>query len=238
MISRIKSFLTWGGLLFLVALAFSSGTQWGLIFVGAVVGFMVLILLFGKRENLTKNYAKLLVAALLAVFVSSFYSAVQLGRPITHTDSFFKYAEVDFERQKLAYTETGEAMFKIGIKTDQFEKLVDFYRPIAEESQRKNDQYAWSYFELEAASIDRDIFFGSNDSQDAKSFSSQLQKLETTDSDQVDSYRLKSGIKKLMEGFAEFDDDLGPCRAIIWHSDEVTREFFWFEKTQQGYINP
>ena len=100
------------------------------------------------------------------------------------------------------------------------------------------DRYAWSYFELEAASIDRDTFFGSNDSQDAEPFSSQLQKLETTDSDQVDSYRLKSGIKKLMEGFAEFDDDLGPCRAIIWHSDEVTREFFWFEKTQQGYINP
>lgn len=238
MVARIKSFLTWAGLLLVVALPLSSGEKWGMIFAGIVVGIMVLIFLSSKRENLTKHNALLFVAALFMIFVSTFYNAVQLGRPITHTDSFFKYADVDFDRHKLAYSESGEAMFRIGLKTEEFEKLVNFYRPIAKESYENDDQYLWSYFELEPRCIDRDTFFDSNDSLDGEPFSSQLQNLETTDSDMVDSHRLKSGIGKLMEGFAEFDDELGPCRAIIWHSHEVTREFYWFEKTQQGYINP
>ena len=66
----------------------------------------------------------------------------------------------------------------------------------------------------------------------------QRKNLETTDQDLSDSFYVRQGIEKLMQGFPEFGVELGPCRVLIWHSPEVTREFYWFESQQKGYINP
>ncbi len=237
MAARIKALLTWAGLLLLVALLFESGKA-GLVCACIVVGIMVLNVLLSKRENLTRHNASLLVVVLVVVFFITFLDAVNLTRPLTHTDSFFKDANVDFDRQELAYSRTGQAMFKIGLGTEEFEKLESHYRQIAQDSQRDDGQYDWAYFELESDCIDRDTFFDSDDRVGGELFSSKLQKMETTDSDIVDSGRIKSGIRMVMEGFPEFDDGLGRCRTIIWYAPEVTREFYWFEKQQQGYMNP
>jgi len=62
--------------------------------------------------------------------------------------------------------------------------------------------------------------------------------METTQSTALESHRLKDSIEEVMEGFPEFGEELGRCRVIVWDSPEVTREFYWFEKQQKGYINP
>jgi len=161
---------------------------------------------------------------------------MELERPLTHTQSFFKYANVEYDREKLAYAENGCALFKIGLTTEEFEKLDKHYREKAQDSQRENDQYGWAYFELEPRIIDRDKFSDLEDSDEP--FSSRLQKMETTDSILVESNEIQRSLQLLMEGFPEFDDELGRCRAIIWASHEVTSEFYWFEKQQKGYIRP
>ena len=224
-------------LILMILLFFSSGGKFNQVFACIVAGVTALNVLLSKRKNMTKHNLNLLVLTLVAAFVGTLLNAVSLSRPITYTDSFFKSAEVDFHRDQLAYSETG-AMFGIRITTEEFEKLVNHYREEAHDRQHHEHRYGWLYFELEPGSIDRDTFFDSSDEMDGSPFTSHLQNIETTDSDIVSSYRLKSGIKSLMEGFPEIDDDLGPCRVIIWQSPEVTREFYWFEKQQRGYINP
>lgn len=237
----ISAVITMVCLILMALLFLSAGGKVSLVIAGLIAVFTVLNVLFSKRENLAKHNTGLLVVTLIVGFVGTFLSAVSLTRPLTRTDSFFKAADVDFDRNKLAYSESGVAMFKIGLTTEEFEKLLDHYREEAGDHQQHEGvhigKYDLVYFELEPGSIDRDKFFDSSVEVDGKPFTEHLQNLETTDSTMVNSY-IKPAIEDLMEGFPEFDDDLGRCRVIIWHSPEVTREFYWFENQQEGYMNP
>lgn len=245
-LASIKAIIVWVCLISLAVLFFSHGTKIYQVIAGLMVGTMALIFLLSRRENLTKNNTQLLVLALvmaLALTIAgSFLAAVNLGRPLAHTDGFFKAAEVDFHREKLAYSKTGKAMFRIELTTNEFEKLLNYYRAEAQELRRLGEQKPYNdllYFELEPASIDRENFFDSGDEVGGKPFAEHLQKVEPTDSAVLENaYWIKSALEKLMEGFPEIDDDLGRCRTIIWNASEVSVEFYWFEKQQKGYINP
>ena len=241
----IKAIMVLACLILMTLLIFSSRGLLNQIIASAIAGFTVLNVIFSQREDMTKRNIGLLIVTFIVAVVGTFLSALSLTRPLTRTDEFFRAAEVDFHRDQLAYSESGEAMFSIGLTSEEFEKLVNFYRQEALDRQQQDKdsqygfQYSWAYFELEPSSIDRDTFFDSSDEQGGKPFVSHLQKAETTDERLLeDSYSLKHDIESLMEGFPELDDELGRCRVIIWNSPEVTREFYWFEKQQKGYINP
>jgi len=226
----IKAGVVYAGLIFLILMFFSSGGTFNLVVAGMLTGCVVLNVLLDKPENRTKNNASLIVVALIIAFMGVLCSAINLGRPLTYTNEFFKNAGADFHRESLAYSETGTAMFRIALTTAEFEKLVEFYREEAYEG----SGYGWGYFELDSSSINRNTFVDTPHKQ----LASRLQAMETSENILMDSHRLKGSIKELMEGFPEFGEDLGRCRVIVRDSHEVTREFYWFEKQQKGYINP
>ena len=227
----IKAVASYAGLIFMILLFFSSGGSFDLVVAGILAVCAVLNFLLDKSENLTRNNASLIVVALIVAFLVTLFNAINLGRPLAHTDELFKYAGVDFHRESLAYSETGNAMFRIAITTAEFEKLVDFYR----EETREGDGYGhWGYYELDPSSINRNTFLDTPHEQ----LAARLQAKETSENVLMGSHRIKDSIKNIMEGFPEFGEELGRCRVIVWDSPEVAREFYWFEKQQKGYINP
>ena len=143
-------------------------------------------------------------------------------------------AGADFHREALAYSQADQALFRIAITTEKFENLVNYYREEAQEKLAEGGDYGWVYFELDPSSINREAFLDMHH----ELFPAHLENLETTENALVEGDRLKSGIENLMEGFPEFGEELGRCRTVIWHSLQVERQFYWFEKQQKGYIDP
>ena len=231
----IKAVAVYVGLIYMILCFFSSGGTFNLVFAGILTACLVLNVLLDKPENLTRNNVSLIVVALIVAFLATFFSAVKLTRPLTYTDGMFNYAGVDFDREALGYSESGNAMFRIAITTAEFEKLVDFYREQAYEGGGNRIGYGhWGYCELDPGSINRNTFADTPHEQ----LASRLQAMESSKNGLMQSHRLKDSIEKVMEGFLEFGEELGHCRVIIWDTPEVTREFYWFEKQQKGYIKP
>ena len=230
----IKAVALYAGLTFMILLFFSSGGTFNLVVAGILTVCLVLNVLLDKPENLTRNNASLIVVALIVAFLVSFFDALNLTRPLTHTDDFFKTAGADFHRESLGYSETGAAVFRIALTTAEFEKLADYYREDAHKRLEEGGYYGWGYCELDPSSIRRNNFVDTSH----ELLASRLQAMQTTQSAVMESHRLKDSIEEVMEGFPEFGEELGRCRVIVWDSPEVAREFYWFEKQQKGYINP
>ena len=231
LIKSVISVTIFVGLILMILHFFFSRGTFSHIVAGILAVSVVLNLLLDKRKRLTKNNLLLLVLAIVVAVLASLGNALRLDRPLTYTKGFFNAADVDYHIESV----TDNAMFRIELTTGEFEKLDSYYRKHAHERlDEGSGGYGWGYFELDPSTINRQTF----SDMKREPLSSRLEKMENTDSAIVESYRIKRGIENLMEGFPEFGEELGRCRAIFWNSPEVTREFYWFEKQQKGYIIP
>jgi len=162
-----------------------------------------------------------------------FFMALMTHRPLAYAKRFFEPANVEYQTGDLSWSFNEPSILEIEIGSEEFEKLLSFYR---EKSGTPSDSL--SYFALAPESLKREDYLDSRYRFAGWSFDERMVNPELPKDFFVPAHHFESRIENLMKVFPEVGENLGTCRVITSYNDGRRIHFFWFEKIRKGYVFP